>query len=100
MNGESCAWIWPASTLAGAEALPQRCVVADRFHLIRLINHHFLARWKELCLARGDRYYVAVHQKQRNQRGFHTKMEVPQRLAYGHRNDVQNYRLRVRVMCS
>ena len=31
--------------------------------------------------------------------GFHTKMEVLQRQAYGFRN-FQNYRLRVRVMCS
>jgi transposase len=30
---------------------------------------------------------------------FHTKMEVLQRQAYGFRN-FQNYRLRVRVMCS
>ena len=31
--------------------------------------------------------------------GFHTKMEVLQRQAYGFRN-FQNYRLRVKVMCS
>ena len=31
--------------------------------------------------------------------GFHTKMEVLQRPAYGFRN-FQNYRLRMRVMCS
>lgn len=31
--------------------------------------------------------------------GFHTKMEVLQRQAYGFRN-FQNYRLRVRVLCS
>ena len=31
--------------------------------------------------------------------GFHNKMEVLQRQAYGFRN-FQNYRLRVRVMCS
>ena len=31
--------------------------------------------------------------------GFHTKMEVLQRQAYGFRN-FHNYRLRVRVMCS
>jgi hypothetical protein len=31
--------------------------------------------------------------------GFHTKMEVLNRQAYGFRN-FQNYRLRVRVMCS
>jgi transposase len=31
--------------------------------------------------------------------GFHTKMEVLQRQAYGFRN-FSNYRLRVRIMCS
>ena len=31
--------------------------------------------------------------------GFHTKMEVLQRQAYGFRN-FQNYRLRVKVLCS
>ncbi len=31
--------------------------------------------------------------------GFHTKMEVLQRQAYGFRN-FNNYRLRVKVMCS
>ncbi len=27
---------------------PNARIVADRFHVIRLINHHFLACWKEL----------------------------------------------------
>jgi transposase len=27
---------------------PQARIVADRFHVIRLVNHHFLACWKEL----------------------------------------------------
>ena len=27
---------------------PNACIVADRFHVIRVINHHFLACWKEL----------------------------------------------------
>ena len=31
--------------------------------------------------------------------GFHTKMEVLQRQAYGFRN-FQNYRMRVKVLCS
>jgi len=31
--------------------------------------------------------------------GFHTKMEAMQRQAYGFRN-FQNYRLRVKVLCS
>ena len=27
---------------------PNAKIVADRFHVIRLINHHFLACWREL----------------------------------------------------
>lgn len=27
---------------------PKAIIVADRFHVIRLINHHFLACWKEI----------------------------------------------------
>jgi transposase len=27
---------------------PQARIVADRFHVIRIVNHHFLACWKEL----------------------------------------------------
>ena len=171
---------------------PQARIVADRFHVIRLINQHFLACWKEidplgaknrgllslmrrhrhnLTLAQHERLAAYLRQypaldaiysfkqrlcyllleKGRNQKrcrnlahrllrdisalrgcgfapllqlgqtlhawreeiatmwrftrnnaiteGFHTKMEVLQRQAYGFRN-FQNYRLRVRVMCS
>jgi transposase len=171
---------------------PQARIVADRFHVIRLINHHFLACWREidpagarnrglLSLMRRHRHnlrpeqqiklaaYFAEHaaleviyrfkqrlcylllKKHRTRKqcellaprflravyqlrqarlpqlvqlgetlhswsaeiatmwrftrnnaiteGFHTKMEVLQRQAYGFRN-FQNYRLRVRVMCS
>ena len=171
---------------------PNARIVADRFHVIRTINHHFLVCWKELdpagakhrgllSLMRRHRHhltppqherlaaYLRAHpaleaiynfkqrlcylllEKSRNQKrcrrlanrflrdiaalrccgfaplvalgsvlhswreeiatmwrftrnngiteGFHTKMEVLQRQAYGFRN-FQNYRLRVRVMCS
>jgi transposase len=171
---------------------PQARIVADRFHVIRVINHHFLASWKDLdpagsknrgllSLMRRHRHNLTVEQHARlsaylrekpaleliyrfkqklcsllkekhlNQRkcrelapwllrmiaelrdaglaplvqlgntlhswrdeiatmwrftrnngiteGFHTKMEVLQRQAYGFRN-FQNYRLRVKVMCS
>jgi transposase len=171
---------------------PQARIVADRFHVIRTVNHHFLACWKELdpvgsknrglvslmrrhrhnlSLAQHERLsaYLREHpaleaiyrfkqrltylllEKGRNQKrcrklahrllsdvaalrccgfaplhslgetlyawreeiacmwrftrnngiteGFHTKMEVLQRQAYGFRN-FQNYRLRVKVMCS
>jgi transposase len=170
---------------------PNVRTVADRFHVIRLINHHFLACWKEidpagsknrglLSLMRRHRHNLRPEQHARlvqylgenpaleviyrfkqklcyllleehlNQKkcakliprllraiaelqsavlpslvqlghtlhawreeiatmwrftrnngiteGFHTKMEVLQRQAYGFRN-FQNYRLRVRLMC-
>jgi transposase len=172
--------------------LPYAQIVADRFHVIRLINHHFLACWKQidpagarsrglLSLMRRHRHhltpeqqlklqaYLAQHplleviyrfkqrlcylllkkHKTRQQcqklvprflravdqlrqaglpqlvtlgdtlhawsaeivamwrftrnngitEGFHTKMELLQRQAYGFRN-FNNYRLRVKVLCS
>ena len=171
---------------------PQATIVADRFHVIRVVNHHFLACWKQidpvgskhrglLSLMRRHRHnlspeqhsrlsrYLAEHpalepiyrfkqrlcylllEKHHNKakclklatrllraiaelracaltslaqlgatlhswreeiaamwrftknngitEGFHTKMEVLQRQAYGFRN-FQNYRLRVKVLCS
>jgi len=171
---------------------PQARIVADRFHVIRTVNHHFLACWKDLdavgarnrgllSLMRRHRHNLsfaqqerlaaylrdrpaleaiyrfkqrlcyALLEKGRNQKrcqklarrfladvatlrccgfaplaqlgntlfawreeiacmwrftrnngiteGFHNKMEVLQRQAYGFRN-FQNYRLRVRAMCS
>ena len=171
---------------------PQARIVADRFHVIRLINHHFLACWKEIdpvgarnrglmSLMRRHRHnlepaqrdklteylrrfpamneiyrfkqrlcYLMLkkHRTRRNcthlanrwlktlaqlkeaifpplvtlgetlsswsteiatmwrftrnngiTEGFHTKMEVLQRQAYGFRN-FNNYRLRVKIMCS
>jgi transposase len=171
---------------------PQARIVADRFHVIRIINHHFLACWKELdpvgsknrgllSLMRRHRHNLSPDQQDKlsaylaknpalepiyrfkqklcylllekhlNQQkcrklsprllrmiadlrqagflqmiqlgntlyswreeiatmwrftrnngiteGFHTKMEVLQRQAYGFRT-FNNYRLRVKVMCS
>jgi transposase len=171
---------------------PQARIVADRFHVIRTVNHHFLACWKQIdpvgarhrglvSLMRRHRHNLSIPQherlsaylrehpaleaiyrfkqrltyllleKGRNHKrcqklarrfvsgvaalrccgftplqtlgdtlfawreeiacmwrftrnngiteGFHTKMEVLQRQAYGFRN-FQNYRLRVKVMCS
>ena len=171
---------------------PQAKIVADRFHVIRMVNHHFLACWKDLdpvgaknrgllSLMRRHRHNLSSDQQGRlaaylrerpaletiyrfKQRlsylllakhrtkkrcrtlatrflrsvahlkecglaplvslghtlyswreeiatmwrftrnngiteGFHTKMEVLQRQAYGFRN-FNNYRLRVRVLCS
>lgn len=171
---------------------PNARIVADRFHVIRVVNHHFLSCWRQLdpqgsknrglvslmrrhrhnlspeqasrlsqylsqnavleliyrfkqrlcylllkkhrtrkqCEQLAPRFLRAVYQlKQavlpqlvalgdtlsswseeiaamwrftRNNaitEGFHTKMEVLQRQAYGFRN-FQNYRLRVKVLCS
>jgi transposase len=171
---------------------PKARIVADRFHVIRIINHHFLACWREIdavgakhrgllslmrrhrhnlkpdqgpklaayfeqfpavreiyrfkqrlcylllkkhrtrnnCTHLAARFLKAIHQLRqarlahlvqlgetlsswsteiammwrftRNNgitEGFHTKMEVLQRQAYGFRN-FNNYRLRVKIMCS
>jgi transposase len=171
---------------------PKAKIVADRFHVIRLINHHFLACWREIdpvgakhrgllslmrrhrhnlkpeqkvklqsyfdqfpalreiyrfkqrlcylllkkhrtrkqCVHLAKRFLKALHELcqaglaqlvqlgqtltswaaeiatmwrfTRNNgitEGFHTKMEVLQRQAYGFRN-FSNYRLRVKIMCS
>ena len=171
---------------------PNALIVADRFHVIRLINHHFLSCWRDLdavgsknrgllslmrrhrhnlhpaqaeklaaylgerpaleliyrfkqrlcylllkkhrtrkqcevliprllraihelrqaglaqlvalgqTLASWSQEIVAMWRFTRNNgitEGFHTKMELLQRQAYGFRN-FQNYRLRVKVMCS
>ncbi len=171
---------------------PQARIVADRFHVVRTVNHHFLACWKDIdavgaknrglvSLMRRHRHnlnpqqherlaaylkqhpgldavytfkqrlcYLLLEKGQTQKRcrhlanrflrdiaalrycgfaplvqlghtlyswrqeiacmwrftrnngiteGFHTKMEVLQRQAYGFRN-FQNYRLRVKVMCS
>ncbi len=170
---------------------PRALIVADRFHVIRLINHHFLACWREidpvgsknrglLSLMRRHRHNLSPEQvdrleryfdqfpvlrqiyrfkqrlcylllkKHKNKRqcrnlvprflravaqlrqsglaqlatlgdtlhawreeiarmwrfsrnngiteGFHNKMELISRQAYGFRN-FQNYRLRVKVLC-
>ena len=171
---------------------PNAKIVADRFHVIRLINHHFLACWRELdpkgsrnrglvslmrrhrhnltpeqqrrladylaehpaleaiyrfkqrlcylllkkhrtrkqCQQLAPRLLCAIHQLRqaglaqlvqlgdtlhawreeiatmwrftRNNgitEGFHNKMELITRQAYGFRN-FQNYRMRVKVLCS
>ena len=171
---------------------PNARIVADRFHVIRLINHHFLACWRDIdpvgakhrgllslmrrhrhnlnpeqrtklsayfdrfpaighiyrfkqrlcylllkqhrtrkqCSPLATRFLKAIYQLRqarlaqlvalgdtlnawsaeiatmwrftRNNgitEGFHTKMEVLQRQAYGFRN-FNNYRLRVKIMCS
>ncbi len=187
-----CMDLAPAYRALVRKHFPQARIVADRFHVIRTVNHHFLACWKEidpvgakhrglLSLMRRHRHHLTPEQhvrlseylkrypvmeavyrfkqrlcyllleKHHTQKkcrhlasrflrdvaelkacglaplvtlgntlyqwreeiatmwrftrnngiteGFHTKMEVLQRQAYGFRN-FQNYRLRVKVMCS
>ena len=122
---------------------PNARIVADRFHVIRIVNHHFLATWRTLdpvgsknrgllSLMRRHEENLAPEQKERLRmyfsehpevgpilgswdqeiaamwrftknngitEGFHNKMEMISRRAFGFRN-FENYRLRVRVMCS
>jgi transposase len=68
---------------------PKAKIVADRFHLIRLINPQFLGCWRDLD---------GVGSKNEITEGFHNKMETISRQAYGFRN-FENYRLRVKVLC-
>jgi len=197
LKGKDLVQIVCMDLAAGYRALarkhfPQARILADRFHVIRMVNHHFLACWKEIdpagskhrglvSLMRRHRHNLSEeqydklagywkqkpamepiyrfkqrlcslllekhhHQKKCRQlatrflrdiahlracgipqlvqlgntlhswreeiacmwrftrnngitEGFHTKMEVLQRQAYGFRN-FANYRLRVKVMCS
>lgn len=187
-----CIDLAPGYRALARHHFPQARIVADRFHVIRTVNHHYLACWKQLdpagsknrglvSLMRRHRHNLTAEQHQRlsaylsqrpaleaiyrfkqrlcyallekgrNQKrcqrlarhflrdvaalrccglaplvtlgdtlyawreeiacmwrftrnnaiteGFHTKMEVLQRQAYGFRN-FQNFRLRVKVMCS
>jgi transposase len=45
---------------------PKAMVVADRFHVVRLVNHHFLKAWSELDevgrKSRGLMYLMRMHQ--------------------------------------
>ncbi len=46
---------------------PQARIVADRFHVIRLINHHFLACWRELDpVASRNRGLVSLMRRHRH----------------------------------
>ena len=44
----SSAWIWRRLPLDRQQKFPKAVIVADRFHVIRLVNHHFLACWREI----------------------------------------------------
>jgi transposase len=57
------------------------------------------ARPYTLCVARGDCLYMALHPQQRHHRRLSHQMELLQRQAFGFRN-FQNYRLRVKLLCS
>lgn len=89
---------------------PKARIFADRFHVIRIINHHFLACWKELdpvgsknrgllSLIRRHRHHLKPEQqgKLRNYLAAHPALEIiysfKQRLCYlllkKHRNRKQ-----------
>ena len=45
----SCAWTWLSVYRSIVRKhFPKAVIVADRFHVIRLVNHHFLACWREI----------------------------------------------------
>jgi transposase len=121
-----CRDLAPAYRALVRKHFPNAHIVADRFHVIRIINHHFLACWREL----DPRLLRAIYQLRqaglpqlvqlgetlhswsteiatmwrftRNNgitEGLHNKMELTSRQAYGFRN-FENYRLRVKVLCS
>lgn len=43
-----CMDLAPAYRALVRKHFPQARIVADRFHVIRMVNHHFLACWKEI----------------------------------------------------
>src|SRR4051794_7615509 len=45
---ESLAWIWRPAIVLVKKHFPQARILADRFHVIRTVNHHFLACWKDI----------------------------------------------------
>lgn len=66
---------------------PQARIVADRFHVIRLVNHHFLATWRQLdpvgsknrgllSLMRRHQHHLNEEQRQRLQGYFADQMPV------------------------
>jgi transposase len=86
---------------------PKAKIVADRFHVIRLIHHHFLACWRDIdprgaknrgFVVYGDCDDVAIHSQQRHHRGFPQQNEMISRQAFGFRN-FENHRIRVKVLC-
>jgi transposase len=128
---------------------PDALIVADRFHVIRLVNHHFLKTWNLIDpIGRKNRGLLSLMRRNKENlnleqinklnyidklkssileplvtlgntldlwreevarmfrftksngtvEGFHNKMEMISRRAYGFRN-FENYRLRVKALC-
>jgi transposase len=94
---------------------PNARLVADRFHVVRVIQHHFMTLARHLAANlkshRGNFAANTLEDWQepiacmwrfvRNNgitEGFHRKMKLIQRRAYGFRN-FENYRLRVIAQC-
>lgn len=46
---------------------PNALIVADRFHVIRLINHHFLGCWREIdCVGSKNRGLLSLMRRHRH----------------------------------
>ncbi len=56
---------------------PKALIVADRFHVIRLINHHFLACWREIDPTGGkNRGLVSLMRRHRHNLKPHQKLRL------------------------
>ena len=69
-------------SLTGPAALPQRPDVADRFHVIRLINHHFLACWRDSDgVGAKNRGLVSLMRRHRHNLGTDQQLRLAAYLA-------------------
>jgi len=60
---------------------PQARIVADRFHVIRLVNHHFLACWKQIDPV-GSRHRGLVSLMRRHQSRLKSEEQAANLMAY------------------
>lgn len=94
---------------------PRALVIADRFHVVRLALHHLMKSCRQidpgLATGRGSAKLLQKHARNLTERqagrlgkngiteGFHRKMKLIQRRAFGFRN-FENDRRRVRALCA
>lgn len=78
---------------------PNAKIVADRFHVIRLLKHQCMMTYRELSSqVKSNRGILALLHTRPDRLTPQRKMKLIQRRAYGFRN-FENYRTRVRVLC-